>query len=295
MEKENLHMRYLVSVALRRAGKLLAIMARIFQALAILCSVFADRLRTTGWRSSWCYLVWRLNEWHVRRRNSSQRAIRVECPCCGWTGYDFLMLDCGTFLVPCVICPQCGGHERHRLLHLYLQRCEPGFFNRSGTVLHFAPEPHVRRLVDVGNRLRCFSTDYAWHAIKDHPGHAFQADMQRLPIRDASFDIVFCLHVLEHVPDDRRGIAELYRILKPDGDAIIMVPFMMEWEKTVEFDAPDPVIWDHVRGYAPHDFSDRLSPFRFTEIKAPDFLSTDEIRRFRIPPDSQVIFRCRKT
>ena len=117
--------------------------------------------------------------------------------------------------------------------------------------------------------------------------------MQCLGVANDAFDLLFCLHVLEHVPDDRKGLAELYRILKPGGTAYVMVPFMMGWEKTREFGAPDPDVFEHVRGYATNDFKARLSPFQFEEIKADSFLTPDEIRRYRIP-DSQVIYRCTK-
>lgn len=46
----------------------------------------------------------------------------------------------------------------------------------------------------------------------------------------STFDAVICLDVLEHIPDDTKGITEIYRILKPDGIAIIFVPtFMFLW------------------------------------------------------------------
>jgi SAM-dependent methyltransferase len=204
------------------------------------------------------------------------------------------MLDCGQFVVPHVICPKCLSHERHRLLHLYLTREDPDFFKRGDVVLHFAPERHIRDLVDANAGYRCYSTDFSRLPIQGNAGTAFQSDMQRLPVRDDAFGVIFCLHVLEHVPDDRKGILELYRVLKKGGVAYIMVPFMMGWEKTEEFGAPDPAIFDHVRGYAPGDFSDRLIPFEFEEVAAPGFLSREEVRRYRIPGDSQVIYRCTK-
>jgi len=252
------------------------------------------RGRRQGYRSAFAYLKSRLANVYIRRRNN-RGASRVECPICGWHGYDFLTLDCGTFTVPHVICPQCQSHERHRLLHLYLARQDNDFFQRSGLVLHFAPEQHVRNLIDANPKFRCFSTDYARGPIQQLSGSAFQADMQRLPLPDEAFHVIFCLHVLEHVPDDRVGIAELHRVLKKDGVAYIMVPFMMGWKKTVEFGAPDPDIFDHVRGYAPGDFSKRLQPFNFEEVCAPTFLSQEEIRRYAIPPDSQVIYRCARS
>jgi SAM-dependent methyltransferase len=50
-----------------------------------------------------------------------------------------------------------------------------------------------------------------------------------------SIDAVICLDVLEHLPDDTKGIAEIKRILKPGGIAIIFVPtFMLLWSVTDE-------------------------------------------------------------
>ena len=45
--------------------------------------------------------------------------------------------------------------------------------------------------------------------------------------RARSFDVVVCLDVLEHISGDTKGIAEIERILKPEGMAIIFVPCFM--------------------------------------------------------------------
>jgi SAM-dependent methyltransferase len=44
------------------------------------------------------------------------------------------------------------------------------------------------------------------------------------PIADASFDLVHCSHVLEHLPPTARVIEEIYRILRPGGQAFIVCP-----------------------------------------------------------------------
>ncbi len=255
---------------------------------------FVSRLIHHGWANAWTFLRCRLTNFYLRLRRKLMRVPRVECPICAWTGFDFLTIDCGAFTVPYVECPHCRSQERQRMLFLYLKRERPDFFTDSGLVLHFAPEQHVRQLIDANPGLRCLSTDYASYMVAPHAGKAVQADMQHFPAKTDSFDLIFCLHVLEHVPDDREGIAELARILKPGGTAYIIVPFMTGWPETVEFGKPDPTIYDHYRGYSSDDFRERLAPFDYEEVHPLDFLSREEIARYRIPDDSQVIFRCAK-
>lgn len=50
------------------------------------------------------------------------------------------------------------------------------------------------------------------------------ADINKLPFADASFDCIICSEVLEHIPDHRKAIKELDRILKPQGTLVVSVP-----------------------------------------------------------------------
>jgi len=50
------------------------------------------------------------------------------------------------------------------------------------------------------------------------------ADITRLPFADASFDVVICAEILEHIRADQTAIRELVRILAPDGHLVISVP-----------------------------------------------------------------------
>ena len=58
-------------------------------------------------------------------------------------------------------------------------------------------------------------------------------DVQRLRLPDASFDLVTSTEVFEHVPDDRRGFSEVYRVLRPGGYKVFSVPLSMQ-ERTRE-------------------------------------------------------------
>jgi SAM-dependent methyltransferase len=47
------------------------------------------------------------------------------------------------------------------------------------------------------------------------------ADLGRLPFADASFDAVIAMHMLYHLPAPAAGIAEIHRVLKPGGTAVV--------------------------------------------------------------------------
>ena len=57
-------------------------------------------------------------------------------------------------------------------------------------------------------------------------GHADvrRAAIERLPFADATFDLVTCLDVIEHLPDDVAALAELRRVTRPDGLLVVTVP-----------------------------------------------------------------------
>ncbi|MES3005126.1 MAG: class I SAM-dependent methyltransferase [Patescibacteria group bacterium] len=67
--------------------------------------------------------------------------------------------------------------------------------------------------------------------------------MEELLHEDKTFDLVLALDVLEHIPDDKKGLSEIYRVLKPGGVVIIFVPaFSFLWGVT-------DVVSQHFRRY----------------------------------------------
>ncbi len=54
--------------------------------------------------------------------------------------------------------------------------------------------------------------------------NAMKGDITNLNLKNNSFDVIICSEVLEHVKDYRRGIAEMYRVVKKYGGIIITVP-----------------------------------------------------------------------
>jgi SAM-dependent methyltransferase len=71
----------------------------------------------------------------------------------------------------------------------------------------------------------------------DIPGNPYGvADVvsaEFLPFADESFDLVMCIEGFYYVPDPQAGIAEIGRVLRPGGYAVISVPLVWEYDRTV--------------------------------------------------------------
>jgi SAM-dependent methyltransferase len=188
------------------------------------------------------------------------------CPCCG--GRFRKLLPFGSQRVrENVICPGCGSNDRHRLLWMYLQE-KTDFFTANHRVLHFAPEDFLQERLTALSNLDYRSADLRSPLAMD------RVDIAALPYDEAAFDVVLCCHVLEHVPDDRKAMREIHRVLRPGGWAILQVPFQSKREHTYE----DPAITDpaqrrrafgqedHLRIYG-QDYGPRLreAGFRVTQ------------------------------
>lgn len=84
---------------------------------------------------------------------------------------------------------------------------------------------------------------------------------EKTGLESASFDVVLCLDVLEHLPDDAKGIAEMGRVLKSGGIAIIFVPtFMFLWGSTDD-------ISHHYRRYRLPALAKKFTTRHFTILR----------------------------
>ena len=189
-----------------------------------------------------------------RLRLAIYRGSAVECPCCGGRFARFMP---GVVNPDTRVCPRCGAQERHRALWLYMRE-RTDLFERPLSILHWAPEYALQRSLASLPRAFYVSADLDGREAAQH------IDITDVPFKDGAFDLILCVHVLEHVADDRRALREMARVLRPDGVAMILVPIVLE-QPTLE----DPSItapaerrrayWqeDHVRLYG-GDFRERL-------------------------------------
>ena len=192
-----------------------------------------------------------------------------ECPFCGWTGVQFAPRISSRKPSADAVCPQCLSLERHRLLKLILDER----MRHQRSVLHFAPEgllaPYLQERSD------------SYRSCDIQPGRAMdREDITALSYADEAFDFIMCNQVLEHIPDDKKAMSELYRVLSQDGVCILSVP-LWRLDETYEDEAiTEPAAReqafgqsDHVRLYGMRDFVGRLKAagFLVEMISARDF------------------------
>ena len=237
------------------------------------------------------------------------RGQRYECPLCGahlktlWprglnhpvlAQYDII----GGGFREHATCPVCGSTERERLVWLYISQ-RTDLLQRPARLLHVAPERELGAHLHHAPQLDYLSAD-----LFDENAMV-KMDITDIRYPDASFDAIICNHVLEHVPDDAKALAEFYRVLAPGGWAILQVPYSQQLTTSVE----DPSIVsaqerarvfgqeDHVRIYAKEDYLQRLELARFSvecfdwQESGPDFGNPDN--HFGLMP-RETLFIARK-
>src|SRR3982750_1096442 len=122
-----------------------------------------------------------------------------------------------------------------------------------------------RRTLDIGAQNGPYAVHFPKRVALDlKPGVGVQiiGDAQMLAIRDASFEVVLCTEVLEHLPEPQQAIDEIFRVLVPGGQLLLTTRFLFP-------------IHD-----APHDY------FRFTKYGLRHLLRAFEIIELQEETDS---------
>jgi SAM-dependent methyltransferase len=217
--------------------------------------------------------------WTRDRQQFADPRLPRECPICGHRG---VMISVGHPPRWDARCASCGSRERHRLLWLWVTK-DGGNYLADKRILHFAPEKALRRAL-AGNK------GYETADLRQ-AGVTHQVDITRLPMADGTYDVVIANHVLEHIDADRTAMAELHRVLRPNGIALLTVPLNPTRSATYEnasitdpvgreahFNAPD-----HRRHYG-LDFADRLQDVGFN-VETFRLSQPEEVRYGLLPTE----------
>lgn len=233
------------------------------------------------------------------------------CPVCGagvrrflTQGYGYPVLEeldvVGGLTRPEDVCPICHAQDRDRLVHLYLERvvfAEP----RPLRVLHMAPEKGLSRYLMRQPGVTYTAADIEPGRYRHLP-RVERMSLTELPLEDGSVDLLLCNHVLEHIPDDARAMAEIARVLSPKGRAILQVPLSTRLTETREGDGserPEEKIRlygqdDHVRIYAFADYTRRLEAAGLRVDPYRAFEAEPELAAERSLNPAEVLHVCRR-
>lgn len=81
--------------------------------------------------------------------------------------------------------------------------------------------------------------------------------INNIPFKNEEIDYIICSHVLEHVPDDKHLLNEIFRVLKRGGIAFFNIPI----------NEGNIIIPTHIRKYTPKSFKQLLQQYNFKIIE----------------------------
>jgi SAM-dependent methyltransferase len=219
------------------------------------------------------------------------------CNCCGKSFRKFKSK--GTVLTKRknAECPYCGSLERVRNLLFYIKN-ETGLLTGKFRLLHFAPEWCLLPVFEKNVNLDYITADI-------NPNLAdYQFDIMDIPFPGESFDYILCFHVLGHVPNEKKAIEEMYRVLKSTGTALIGTIIDLDNPHTFETSEAD-TSQKRLQYYSEPDllrlhgtdFNQRLiqGGFKVEVIDYPSILGEEMKRKYALGDGQrELIFKCTK-
>ncbi|MET0384047.1 MAG: methyltransferase domain-containing protein [Burkholderiaceae bacterium] len=133
-------------------------------------------------------------------------------------------------------CPHCGCNDRDRHLWLYMTAADLPRQLAGARILHLAPERALEPRLQA-----CGPAEYVRGDLFPARDGIRKVDAEAMPFEGGRFDLIIANHLLEHVRDPGRALAEFARCLAPGGMLIAQTPYAPKLKHTFEVDAtPTP-------------------------------------------------------
>ena len=184
-------------------------------------------------------------------------------------------------------CPFCGSHDRERHLFMFFDKLKMWDKIREANILHFAPEGHLSKKIEEYSPMKYIKAD-----LFPSDKSIEKIDAINMPYKDSTFDILIFNHILEHIPDYMKALKEIYRVLKPNGIAILQTPYSKILKKNFEdegINTDELRLFfygqeDHVRIFSEKQFIQGLNDagFILEIIKHDDFFSDSDSLYFGV-------------
>lgn len=205
-----------------------------------------------------------------------------KCPVCGWRGREFrpFIVD-GTSIRTRVRCPTCGSLERQRAIALHLPTLVPRLFpNRRPDTIHVSPEAAIEPLV------RSLVARYVKSNYENPAPDEIQLDLLDLDYPSEACDLFLAIGVLGCVPDDRRAVANMSRVLRPGG-AIVTCDYAVQGKETREWGRQG--YGGGFRTFGTEKLRERFAPLELECFPVHSGLTAEEARMYGLHP-SEYIF-----
>lgn len=202
-------------------------------------------------------------------------SMAAECNICG--GVEFMPAPNNRLsrrgLPP--VCVKCRSLERHRIGRKVMTviRDRERFLRLD--LLQLSDDPVVAR---------------GWFTNVETSKYGGQnsIDIQQIDRPDGRYGVIVCSHILEHVPEPRRALRELGRVLSADGLLYLAYPYPAGREVTVDWGFPEPRQHGHYRIFG-RDFEaefESLLPDAYTvAIQERDDVTGDDDVQYLITKD----------
>jgi predicted SAM-dependent methyltransferase len=186
-------------------------------------------------------------------RSYFSKGENVHCEICRWNGTQFFGGKC----------PNCDSLPRTRLIPFSLRHFN--LIEQNLKILHIAPNRNEYKYVK--NTFKNI-TQYDRLNIRAVSHINLVQDITQTTLKNDTYDLVIVWHVLEHIVEDRKAAAEIYRILKPGGHLLMSVPiYPLGNHTTYEDDSIKYEDYEKIHGHDDHCRSCGLDYYkRFEEV-----------------------------